>query len=522
MDVPTPRELLDQNNNGPVYGLDRPPECGLCGRSMSLDNEVNGVHPNVSVCDDCKFLLIEDIGTLARNSNRRRFSRRSRSVYGSSDSTENLFSQQFSHIINLARHIEPDHEDILDDADSNSRLLQQSSSHTTPNDSTRWRRVISETESDVSNSDSYYGESESNISYGAYYHGDSDALSFSTYEGDSDTSVGGRTFFNPDLVQSVERSDIGSDSDIDPMHAGNVQWDLDDHEETEDGEWEVDNDENAFEPLEDSSFSRDRRDYPEYTGILSRIIEVNLQIPRVQIGMDDFEPSEAPYIGDPGNYLDARGFEEYLEHIAEVDSSRRGAPPASTSFVKNMPIIVICEAHQKPEGLACAVCKDLLTIGTQVNQLPCLHLYHPGCILPWLRTRNTCPLCRYELPTDDINHEHGVRIDSRRIVITEMEHRDDSSSSMTDASEIEELRGALEDVGPISGSNRGRGGWLLSAAAPIVSLMGIVFVLWLGNPLVGRGQGQVGEFNLHCGSANVIQPSGSCPRNERGRRWWWF
>ncbi|KAH9627283.1 hypothetical protein KSS87_001870 [Heliosperma pusillum] len=522
MDVSTPQELLDQNNNGPVDGW--PPECGLCGRSMSLDNEVTGVHQNVSVCDDCKFLLIEDIGTLPRNSNRRRFSRRYRSIYDSSNSTENLFSQQFSHIINLARHVDPDHEDILGDADSNSRLLQPSSSHTTPNGSTRWRRVISETESDVSNSDSYYGESESNISYGAYYHGDSDALSFSTHEGDSDTSVGGRTFFNADIAQSVERSDLGSDSDIDPMHAGNVQWDFDVHEEMEDGEWEeVDNDENAFEALEDrSSFSRHRRDSPRYAGIIRRILEVNLRIPRVQTGMDDFEIRETPYIGDPRNYLDAQGFEEFLEHIAETDSSRRGAPPASTSFVKNMPIIVICEEHQKLDGLACAICKDLLTIGTQVNQLPCLHLYHPVCILPWLRARNTCPLCRYELPTDDINHEHGMLIDSRRMVITEMEHRDDSSSSMTDSSEIEELRGALEDVGPISGSSRGRGGWLLSAAAPIVSLMGVVFVLWLGNPLVGRGRGQVGEFNLHCGSANVVQSSGSCPRNERGRRWWWF
>ncbi|CAL9076827.1 unnamed protein product [Musa acuminata var. zebrina] len=29
------------------------------------------------------------------------------------------------------------------------------------------------------------------------------------------------------------------------------------------------------------------------------------------------------------------------------------------------------------------------------------HIYHAGCILPWLGIRNTCPVCRHELPTQD-------------------------------------------------------------------------------------------------------------------------
>ncbi|KAK9755371.1 hypothetical protein RND81_01G020300 [Saponaria officinalis] len=512
------RELLDQNNNG--FGsddLNRFPGCGLCGRSLSLEDEVNGGHQNVSVCNDCKFLLLEDFGSPARNSNRRRLPGRSRSIYGSSDLTENRFSQQFSQIINLARHVEPGHEGFFDDADSNSMLLQPSSSHTTPNGSVRWRRIISESESDVSNSDSYYGESESNISYGAYYHGDSDALSMSTYEGDSDTSVGGRTFFNTDVVQSVDRSDFDTDSDIDPMHVGNVRWDFDDHEEVEDAEWEeVINEENAVEPLQviphmntgggSGSFLRPRRaDSSESLEIIRwRISEVELH---------------APYIGDPGDYLDAQGFEEFLEHIAETDSSRRGAPPASKSFVANLPLILICEEHQKPDGLACAICKDFLTVGTEVNQLPCLHLYHPICILPWLSTRNTCPLCRYELPADEIEYEPSRRIASRRIMITEINQQDDNSSIMTDSSEMDELDGELEDVASaadISWSNRRRGGWFLFAAAPIVSLMGIVFVLWLGNPLAG------GRGHLNCRPSDLIQTSTSCPRTERSRRWWWF
>lgn len=49
-------------------------------------------------------------------------------------------------------------------------------------------------------------------------------------------------------------------------------------------------------------------------------------------------------------------------------------------------------------GKECAICKEEMKEGRDVCELPCEHLFHWICILPWLKKRNTCPCCRYRLP----------------------------------------------------------------------------------------------------------------------------
>lgn len=82
-----------------------------------------------------------------------------------------------------------------------------------------------------------------------------------------------------------------------------------------------------------------------------------------------------------------------------------GAPPASKAAVDSLPEIRISEELLALDWAHCAVCKDSFELGSPAKQLPCKHLYHAGCILPWLDLRNSCPVCRYELPTDDDDYE---------------------------------------------------------------------------------------------------------------------
>ncbi|CAH8308892.1 unnamed protein product [Eruca vesicaria subsp. sativa] len=113
--------------------------------------------------------------------------------------------------------------------------------------------------------------------------------------------------------------------------------------------------------------------------------------------------------GDHEDYIHTAEYDMLFEQFAQAGITNLRFPPASESFIKNLPVVEL-----GVEDDDCAVCKDEMSIGSEaVVLLPCNHKYHGECIVPWLRTRNTCPVCRYELPTDDVDYEQ--RKSQRRI-----------------------------------------------------------------------------------------------------------
>ncbi|KAJ6842138.1 E3 ubiquitin-protein ligase CIP8-like [Iris pallida] len=118
-------------------------------------------------------------------------------------------------------------------------------------------------------------------------------------------------------------------------------------------------------------------------------------------------PGNAAVLGPPlrglRRFLLGRGdYDDVLfVLLQEQEASLKGGPPAARSVVEGLPTVDL----NKEEIGDCAVCKDEFSAEEKAKRLPCRHYYHEECILPWLGMRNTCPLCRYELPTDDADYE---------------------------------------------------------------------------------------------------------------------
>lgn len=119
----------------------------------------------------------------------------------------------------------------------------------------------------------------------------------------------------------------------------------------------------------------------------------------------DMENDAGPYFGDNDDYIYTAEYEMMFGQFTEGENSFLGRPPASKSVVEKLPSVVISEEDVMKERALCAVCKDHIEAGERAKELPCSHKYHCDCILPWLGIRNTCPVCRYELPTADPDYE---------------------------------------------------------------------------------------------------------------------
>ena len=99
--------------------------------------------------------------------------------------------------------------------------------------------------------------------------------------------------------------------------------------------------------------------------------------------------------------------ERIINYLILHDQNKYGSPPASKEVVSKLKEEEVNDDTIKAFGIenTCSVCKEEFEKGNTCISLPCKHYFHKDCIMPWLNQHNSCPICRFELPTDDEDYE---------------------------------------------------------------------------------------------------------------------
>ncbi|KAI0695635.1 hypothetical protein BC835DRAFT_1346044 [Cytidiella melzeri] len=127
--------------------------------------------------------------------------------------------------------------------------------------------------------------------------------------------------------------------------------------------------------------------------------------------MGDLFGSMMPPGAENGRMGDYVFNQEALDQIISQIMENSAAHPvaATEEIINNLPREVLEEGSPLLQR-DCAVCKDQFQLGTEdpdeqiVVTLPCKHPFHEPCIIPWLKSSGTCPVCRHQLVPQPEHH----------------------------------------------------------------------------------------------------------------------
>ncbi|KAK7271079.1 hypothetical protein RJT34_26689 [Clitoria ternatea] len=98
------------------------------------------------------------------------------------------------------------------------------------------------------------------------------------------------------------------------------------------------------------------------------------------------------------------GFDLLLQHLAQIGPGAYASvnPPAQKAAIEAMPNVT------SEEKLQCTVCLEDVDVGCKAKEMPCKHKFHGACIISWLKLHGSCPVCRFQMPSEDSNVEANI------------------------------------------------------------------------------------------------------------------
>jgi hypothetical protein len=123
-----------------------------------------------------------------------------------------------------------------------------------------------------------------------------------------------------------------------------------------------------------------------------------------------YEQKLKQYIREEQNYQRLK-----LERQSILELILEPANPASPQFIANFRMEqkmnkTLINSTMKEQDLdECTICLSSFELNESYAQWPCQekkpHIYHSDCMLGWLRTKNTCPMCRHPVETTQTSND---------------------------------------------------------------------------------------------------------------------
>jgi hypothetical protein len=99
------------------------------------------------------------------------------------------------------------------------------------------------------------------------------------------------------------------------------------------------------------------------------------------------------------------GNENDLNEMIERMLHHTRENPTDAAIVSELPETKIDDIKKLDNDKKnCVICMEDFKNGDKTTNLPCLHMFHTNCIQSWLKTQNTCPICKFKLTVDNINN----------------------------------------------------------------------------------------------------------------------
>ncbi|XP_027106681.1 uncharacterized protein [Coffea arabica] len=137
--------------------------------------------------------------------------------------------------------------------------------------------------------------------------------------------------------------------------------------------------------------------------------------------MDPINPSEDTFLLE-SPYLH-RLIHHLMTNTNNIPNQTSPTPPqfnspASKHAIESLSHLIVDSTFLDLDpSLVCPVCKDQFLVSSEAKVLPCNHTYHADCIVPWLEMNNSCPVCRYRLPSESDERKKNEAVRGRETFI---------------------------------------------------------------------------------------------------------